>query len=430
MRVHIQRVSIILVLIIVPLWSASRILHTYSSLDIDRILSSRALDQTDIVFVVHFFLLVTWVFMAVMVLASIRDFRTGENDYSHDQQMKFFRPAAWLMASMVIAPQSQLLPKDARSMSQEVPVGVVASPTIAAAVISYVLMKRREQLRSGAIPVRLSEAEIATLSMLQHQASKVSTSVTAVHNLVLPQNLHSDIRVMIDSIESTEPLTLLIEPSSPPDWTFVVKVFGFPVVEHYSGQVAIFRKKRSLELLTWLTMNRDRSRRSAARTAMWESNIHDSTFSTILSELRRALVEIEKDIPRQEWARPTFSDEIPLNGKIVTDAELLSFALSEFRKGQCDVSEVVKYLVWIRDVPFSGTSYSWADLDGTTTRLVILAVTAATEVAQWAFEHEKVEILNIAVGAGLRVMPGCEELLLLQTKALPTSRNPRAISVA
>ncbi len=379
---------------------------------------------------VHLCLLATWVFMVVMIWASIRDFRTRRSDYSHDRQIKFFRPVAWLAASMVIAPQSQLLPKDARSMSQNVPVGVLASPAIAAAVISYVLMKRREQLRSGAMPVRLSEQEIATLSLLQDQASKVSTSVTAVGDLTLLENLHSDVRLVIDSVESTEPLTLLIEPSSPPDWTFVVKVFGFPVVEHYSGQVAIFRKKRSLELLTWLTMNRDRSRRSAARTAMWESDINDSTFSTILSELRRALVEIEKDVPRQEWARPTFSDEIPLNGKIVTDAELLSFALSEFRKGRCEVSEVVKYLAWIRDVPFSGTSYSWADLDGTTTRLVILAVTAATEVAQWAFKHDKVEILNIAVGAGLRVLPGCEELLLLQTKALPISRNPRAISVA
>jgi hypothetical protein len=82
------------------------------------------------------------------------------------------------------------------------------------------------------------------------------------------------------------------------------------------------------------------------------------------------------------------------------------------------VGDVLNCLQWLRDVPFAGTSYSWADLDGSTTRLVILGVTAATEVARWALRHQNADALTSAVRAGLRVMPGNEELLELQRSAL------------
>ena len=57
-------------------------------------------------------------------------------------------------------------------------------------------------------------------------------------------------------------------------------------------------------------------------------------------------------------------------------------------------------------------------MDGSTTRLAMLGVTAATEVARWALRHQNADALTGAVRAGLRIMPGNEELLELQRSAL------------
>ena len=198
----------------------------------------------------------------------------------------------------------------------------------------------------------------------------------------------------------------------------VVKLFGYPIVENEAGDVALFRKRRALELLTWLALNRDRSRRSAARTAMWDLDIADSTFSTIVSDMRRGLAEIDQQSPRSDWAPTTYSDEIPLNPRVITDDVLMTDALESFRQDSKNSSEIVRALSHVRDVPFAGTSYSWADLDGTTTRLVILATTASLEVATWALATGNMTEFHIAITAGLRVVPGHQELLGQQAKAL------------
>jgi two-component SAPR family response regulator len=195
------------------------------------------------------------------------------------------------------------------------------------------------------------------------------------------------------------------------EWAAVVQVFGYPQVMSNNGGLATFRKKRSLELLTWLSLNRDRSRRSAARTALWDIDVNDSSFSTIVSDMRRGLVELTPAVSRDEWVPVTFTDLIPLSERVVTDAELLHDALEKFRNNEENIEELLTYLGWIRDVPFAGTSYSWADLDGTTTRLVILAMNAAREVAQWAAVNNHPRARDVAVSAGLRVMPGDEELI-------------------
>jgi len=108
----------------------------------------------------------------------------------------------------------------------------------------------------------------------------------------------------------------------------------------------------------------------------------------------------------------------------------MSQALESFRKDSQDSSEIVRALSRVRDVPFAGTSYSWADLDGTTTRLVILAVTAALEVASWALIAENTAAFEVAVTAGLRVFPGHEELLALQEEAKLRCHNSGFHSVA
>ena len=106
------------------------------------------------------------------------------------------------------------------------------------------------------------------------------------------------------------------------------------------------------------------------------------------------------------------------------------YALENFRKDSKNSSEIVRVLSHVRDVPFAGTSYSWADLDGTTTRLVILAITAALEVASWALTTGDSAAFDVAINAGLRVFPGHEELLALQEQAKVECHNLGFHSVA
>lgn len=195
----------------------------------------------------------------------------------------------------------------------------------------------------------------------------------------------------------------------------IVRVFGYPVVESVTGQAAVFRKNRALELLTWLVLNRERMRRSAARTAMWEGVVSDSSFATIVSDARRGLSEVCAGTDPREWMPPTFSDELPLSQLVVCDADLLQSALTKFRRepgAYCAL--VLHHLDSVRDLPFAGTNYRWPDLDGTTTRLVMLVLTAVNEVVEHSLQSDDRRVAMRALSAGLRMMPGDETLIRLQ----------------
>ena len=205
---------------------------------------------------------------------------------------------------------------------------------------------------------------------------------------------------------------------APAEWDAVVRVYGFPVVEDSTGTKAFFEKSRSLEVLAWLGMNTDRPRRSAVRTAIWDIEITDSTFSTILSDIRRGLNGLEAPTLRTQWIPPTFTDFIEIGNRLTTDFDLLSRAFDAFREDERNVSALVRELSMIRDVPFAGTDYEWADLDGTTTRMVVVAVEACLSLAKWAHHNKDTRACLVAVKAGLRVFPGCEELLDIQKSFL------------
>ena len=163
-------------------------------------------------------------------------------------------------------------------------------------------------------------------------------------------------------------------------------------MEDSDGAVAEFRKARALELMSWLVLNRDRMRRSAARTAMWEMNCTDATFSTVVSDLRRSLSCLVSS-PSEELLPITFSDELPLSGTVCSDFDLLIHHHRQFRMEPVKHrDDVVTLLRGVRDLPFAGTSYLWPDLDGSTTRLVVTAVSAAQDLATWALEAGDPEI--------------------------------------
>ena len=208
----------------------------------------------------------------------------------------------------------------------------------------------------------------------------------------------------------------------------VIRVYGFPKVENLNGDEATFRKSRALELLVWLSLNKQRPRRSAARTALWDYAVSDATFCTVISDMRRGLQELSPRKSSTDWFRPTYTDAISMDTQLVTDAELISQRLEEFRKENTLWRKLADVLFTIRDAPFAGTEFSWADLDGTTTRLTILAIEASSELARWARDNGDTSLALRATSAGKKVLPGCEELLEIEQSFLPavsTSRSRR-----
>lgn len=207
--------------------------------------------------------------------------------------------------------------------------------------------------------------------------------------------------------------------------TVMIRLYGFPVVETTSGKTATFRKSRALELLVWLALHKERPRRSAARTALWEYAVSDATFSTVFSDMRRALQELSPRGSSSDWFRPTYTDAISMDIDLMTDADLLAQHLKAFKHDSTQWKPLADVLLTLRDAPFAGTEFSWADLDGTTTRLTILAIDAASTLARWAQENGEPHIALQATSAGLKVLPGCEELLDIEQSFLPSVSSSR-----
>ena len=217
--------------------------------------------------------------------------------------------------------------------------------------------------------------------------------------------------------------------SSSPDIeaAVIVRVFGPPMAETSSGRRITFEKGKALELLVWMAEHRETSTRSAARTALWDGAVKDSTFANVVSEVRRALGSALPDRD-DDWIPRTFTDELPLHPEVVTDAQILEEAIRRFEGDRStSIADLVTALGAIRNLPFSGADYGWADGSGITTSHVIKAVRAAVLVGEYAIECNDNDLLFMATERGLRVLPGHEELVALRMRGHARSGNRSAI---
>lgn len=295
------------------------------------------------------------------------------------------------------------------------PVTTVLSPSIAGALLCHIHRVRREQslLRDGTLPRRLNQEEMRALSMLVQAAGERWSLMRDEHpdTTVLPP----EVRELLAAVESREEA-----PSAPEmlDWRVLVRLVGEPVVENNFGERAVFGKKKALELLAWIVLNKDRSSRSAARTALWDEHVTDSTFSTVVSDMRRALGRIAPLEEGKSWSPVTYTDALPVMDGVITDVDLLVAAAS------CrDRQQLRSSLELVRDLPFCGTAWLWPDLDGSTTRAVIAVSIAVKELLVIAEEDGNRHDMELAIRAGLRVQPGDEELLLIQREVLERFRS-------
>ena len=254
------------------------------------------------------------------------------------------------------------------SPAVSVPASTIVSPAVAAAVLNTVLNMRRDQrsLAGGEVPCRLAEEDMRTLASLAQTAAACSQSTMS--ELPQPANLPSDVRSLLEHVGTTEtsPSFLLSD-----EWLVMVRVLGEPTAVNQAGNKVNFGKRKSLELLTWMALNRDRSTRSAARNALWDVSVADSTFSTVLSDMRRGLTRVAPLPEDKCWSPATYTDELPLAGRLVTDLDVVWSAVHSR-----DRDELLAALSLVRDFPFAGTAWLWPDLDGSTTRAII-AVTQA-----------------------------------------------------
>jgi two-component SAPR family response regulator len=412
-----RRLIVYGVFLVAPIFSALQLIQARNVFQLGHLIDND-ITEVELILICHFLVCAVslWVMVELLlILRATRDTTAVVKKHQHR------RLPAFLLGGLALLGHSQSVSDNGVEISEEVgvPVESVLTPAMAALLLRDILQRRRVQIRQNTVPDVLCDDEVVLLSKVQRLAADASF-VNVVEELdhSLPV-----VKVLTEAVERIEERQLCVRGNP----LFIVRLYGYPEVRSGQGERACFRKKRALELLVWLALNRDRPRRSAARTALWQIDVSDATFSTVVSDMRRGLSDLDSSMNRGEILPTTYSDELLLSHHITTDYELLRHSLGAFREDCSQYHDLAHQLGEIRDVPFSGTSYEWADLDGTTTRLIITAMQASQELAEFAKSVGDVELMMVAVSAGLRVMPGNEDLLEIQQSFIHQASLSRSI---
>jgi two-component SAPR family response regulator len=235
------------------------------------------------------------------------------------------------------------------------------------------------------------------------------------------------VRSMIERARSPWPSTIATvgesdtsEPTDPSNtWSYMVRVLGnVDVVDRQGNRVPIERGK-SLELLTWLALHRRHPSREAARTALWDSDVRDSTFANVVSEARRALHRHAARPDGDEWLRRGNSERIEVHDGVVTDEEIFRRHVSRARRegGEVAIDEWRRALELVRGAPFVGSGYGWADAEVLTSNLTLMIVDTAVDLAEAELEAGRIAGAFRATGLGLMVLPGHEQLVAIRLRS-------------
>lgn len=202
-------------------------------------------------------------------------------------------------------------------------------------------------------------------------------------------------------------------------WNVMVRILGPVDVQLLDGSVIEFEKSKTKELLAWLTSHRSRPTRSAARTALWEVNVADATFTNIVSDARRTLNQTNLISSTEEWLPRTFNDQLPFHISIISDGEILESCIA--RAQELDPSQAVdelhRGLELVRDLPFAGTGYLWPDAEGITSQLVLNVITASAMAGELDLQRGEIDGVFWATAKGLQVLGAHEELIALRMRA-------------
>ncbi len=201
--------------------------------------------------------------------------------------------------------------------------------------------------------------------------------------------------------------------------TLIVQVLGNVSVQTADGQPVEFGRSKAQELVVWLSQHRHRPKRASARNALWDVAVRDATFSNVVSDARRAMAKMATPPPGQEWLGRTMNEDLPLHDLVVSDSELLEDRVAAARglEAHAAIAVLRPGVELIQGMPFAGTSYLWPDAEGVTSALVLLATSAAADLAAHYLAVGEIEGVFWATGRGLKVLAGHEELIALRMRA-------------
>jgi hypothetical protein len=193
-------------------------------------------------------------------------------------------------AVLAFLPRSNVSEESHTSDIIELPMRSVVDPVVAMAILQRVLQRRKSQVASRFIPGRISNESQVRMNELR----RISVDVVARETNTCSESFEHVVDSLLEEEECDESNLEIFA------WDIIIRMYGYPSVENRNGQCATFAKRRSLEVLSWLGMNQDRPRRSAVRTAIWDIEITDASFSTVLSDVRRGLSDVVSYKQRQQ----------------------------------------------------------------------------------------------------------------------------------
>jgi len=276
-----------------------------------------------------------------------------------------------------------------------------------------------DPLGIGMTPVGLRANELAALNdALEQAAEPLADDEDAPPSLEAEPSWNGDAS-SVNGHREPAPAAPTVDEFTEPVWSLLVRLLGPIEVVDRAGQRAPFDRSKAGELVAWLSLHRDHPTRGAARTALWELDVRDSTFANIVSDARRAMARLVEPPPGEEWLGRTLTEVLPLHCGVVSDADLVRARLDHARlqSPEMAIATLRPAVELIRDLPFSGTGYLWPDAEGITSNLVLLATSAAGELAAHHLSLGDVEGVFWATGQGLRVLPGHEELIAQRMRA-------------
>ena len=209
------------------------------------------------------------------------------------------------------------------------------------------------------------------------------------------------------------------------DWQICVRIMGPVEIATRSWETLRFERSKSAELLTWLVMHRERPTRIAARTALWEVSIEDSTFNNVVSGVRRAINQNGQNLLGKES-----NDVFRIGSEVITDVEILQIAIenAEIKGGDQDFLALREALELVRDLPFAGENFVWADTEGITSNVVLTIITGALLLSDFYMSQQDLSGVFWATGQGLKALRGHEALIAMRMKAHAQERNISGIN--
>ena len=178
--------------------------------------------------------------------------------------------------------------------------------------------------------------------------------------------------------------------------------------------------RRRPSLIAWLATHRDRATRANARTALWEQDVRDATFANVVSEAQ-AVAGATRAAPARRGVGRPHVDRVaaapPARRHRRRPARARSGRIPNAAVPQQAIAILRPAVDSIAGLPFEGTSYLWPDAEGMTSHLILLATSAASELAAHCLAVGDIEGVFQATGRGLRVLPGHEELIGLRMRA-------------